>query len=295
MRKIILLLLSLVSFYSFGFTQDSSKVKSWSISFASCRYFPPQESEMPTFRIRCGYLTSTEPLYVIDSVIASKSELRSIDPDNIDSIWIIKGAKATALFGSKGINGVVVIATKKTKEKIIEVRDKATGELLPFATVEITRIGKWRKDRFRADSLGQVIIRTVSEDGYELLVSHARYSDFKGLIATRKKEDKRVIYLANTENSLDQLETLRKIKVYPNPAVHSSDITVEFESKNENKIRLALFSINSKLISSNDFKLKVGINKLTHFINAKLASGIYIVQLIDENNKLIKTEKLIIQ
>jgi len=287
MRKIILLV-SFIAFYISSFAQDSSKVKSQSLPFFSCCYFPAKEPEMPKIFIRCGVSKPAEPLYVIDGVIASIGELRKVDPDNIDSIWVLKNPAATTLYCSKGVNGVILITTKKTDQRMIEVRDMSTGEPLPFATIEITRLGKWKTDRFTADSLGQVKIKIVPGSGYKLMVSHDRYKDSKTLINRRNFEKQKVIFLEGTQ-------TEKKIKVYPNPAVRSNDITLEFESKNEGKVKLNLLSVSNKLISTNEFQLKVGINRITHPINAQLSAGIYVIQLIDESNKLIKTEKLIIQ
>lgn len=53
-----------------------------------------------------------EPLYVIDGYKANDHIFRKIKPDNIESISVLKGASATALYGSEGANGVIIIATK---------------------------------------------------------------------------------------------------------------------------------------------------------------------------------------
>ena len=68
---------------------------------------------------------SQEPLYVIDgiemnnnnisSIQASLNPLLSINPNDIASIDILKDASATAIFGAKGTNGVVLITTKRGK------------------------------------------------------------------------------------------------------------------------------------------------------------------------------------
>ncbi|MNR50308.1 TonB-dependent Receptor Plug Domain protein [compost metagenome] len=52
--------------------------------------------------------------------------IASIDPNTIESINVYKDAKATALYGSKGANGVIIIVTKKNKipEKNPEVQEK---------------------------------------------------------------------------------------------------------------------------------------------------------------------------
>ncbi|MDQ1857425.1 MULTISPECIES: SusC/RagA family TonB-linked outer membrane protein [unclassified Chryseobacterium] len=58
---------------------------------------------------------STDPLYVIDGLITSASQFRNLNPEDIDNISILKDAQATAIYGNRGANGVVVINTKNAK------------------------------------------------------------------------------------------------------------------------------------------------------------------------------------
>ena len=51
------------------------------------------------------------PLYVVDGFVGA--EFFSINPDDIESVQVLKDASATALFGSRGSNGVIIITTKK--------------------------------------------------------------------------------------------------------------------------------------------------------------------------------------
>ncbi len=91
-----------------------------------------------TFRIRGNNSinASVDPLYVIDGVFVSNSEpirtgigqqqqsnpLADINPADIESIQVLKDANATAIYGSLGANGVVIVTTKRgrlnTKAKI---------------------------------------------------------------------------------------------------------------------------------------------------------------------------------
>ena len=68
-----------------------------------------------TIRIRgTGSINaSNEPLYVIDGF--PTSDLNSINTNDIESIEILKDASATAIYGSRGTNGVVMVTTKKGK------------------------------------------------------------------------------------------------------------------------------------------------------------------------------------
>jgi TonB-linked SusC/RagA family outer membrane protein len=51
------------------------------------------------------------PLYVVDGFIGA--DFSSINPDDIETLQVLKDAAATAIFGSRGANGVVIITTKK--------------------------------------------------------------------------------------------------------------------------------------------------------------------------------------
>lgn len=73
---------------------------------------------------------SSEPLYVVDGIIFSGS-LSSINPNDVESITVLKDASSTALYGSKAANGVVMITTKggrKDGEKLtLNVSRGVTG------------------------------------------------------------------------------------------------------------------------------------------------------------------------
>jgi TonB-dependent SusC/RagA subfamily outer membrane receptor len=54
-----------------------------------------------------------EPLYVVDGIETTTTNLNKLSPDSIESISVLKDKSATTLYGDKGKNGVVVITTKK--------------------------------------------------------------------------------------------------------------------------------------------------------------------------------------
>lgn len=79
---------------------------------------------------------NNQPIYVVDGVILDNStsgnttvdwgqggndsgdygnELKNLNPDDFESVSVLKGAAATALYGSRGLNGAVVITTKSGK------------------------------------------------------------------------------------------------------------------------------------------------------------------------------------
>lgn len=56
---------------------------------------------------------SSEPLYVVDGVPLSGGGINSINPNDIESIQVLKDASATAIYGTRGANGVIVITTRR--------------------------------------------------------------------------------------------------------------------------------------------------------------------------------------
>jgi len=57
---------------------------------------------------------NSTPLYVIDGIMTADFEDGDLDMDEIQSVEVLKGNKALALYGSQGSNGIVVITTKKS-------------------------------------------------------------------------------------------------------------------------------------------------------------------------------------
>lgn len=60
--------------------------------------------------------SSNEPLYVVDG-IPSYSGLKHLSPNDIQSIDVLKDASSTAIYGSRGANGVVIVTTKGASKK----------------------------------------------------------------------------------------------------------------------------------------------------------------------------------
>ncbi len=60
--------------------------------------------------------TNTSPLIVLDGVEINTTMLNSIAPETIESFSVLKDATATALYGSRGANGVMIITTKNGKD-----------------------------------------------------------------------------------------------------------------------------------------------------------------------------------
>ena len=68
---------------------------------------------------------SNDPLYVVDGIVR-ESGLEGISPEDIQSMQILKDASSTAIYGSRGANGVVLVTTKSGKVGATQVVVDAT-------------------------------------------------------------------------------------------------------------------------------------------------------------------------
>lgn len=59
---------------------------------------------------------SGTPLFIVDGMPVSESAMSTINPNDIESIEVLKDASSTAVYGSEGSNGVIIITTKKGQE-----------------------------------------------------------------------------------------------------------------------------------------------------------------------------------
>jgi len=168
--------------------------------------YTPDKSD----KVTLGKLNSDQPqpLYVVDGEIFY-SEINTINPNNIESITVLKDASAQMLYGSKGKDGVILITTKTFAEKNPDalkedVKKRLNGEIskerirqdsvktLKGGQVNQIKVTGYKKsaDDFYATTLQQEKLKKFlndnkeninPKDGYVLVINGkvARESDLK--------------------------------------------------------------------------------------------------------------------
>lgn len=64
---------------------------------------------------------SNSPLYVVDGIPLTTGGIEYVNPNDIETIDVLKDASATAIYGSRGANGVVIISTKQGKVGKVQI------------------------------------------------------------------------------------------------------------------------------------------------------------------------------
>ncbi len=87
--------------------------------------------EIGSIRIRGERsLTATNaPLYVVDGIPMQGNGIENLNPGDIESIEVLKDASSTAIFGSRGANGVILVTTKRGKSGKMSVNYSGTASI----------------------------------------------------------------------------------------------------------------------------------------------------------------------
>lgn len=147
----------------------------------------PGSANIIAIRGAGSFIGTTNPLYVIDGVVVGKgadngslmtsfNPLSSIDPNQIENVTVLKDASATALYGARGANGVIVVTTKrgkfnqKTRFNIsseFSVQDEAYNENKFMNAEEFVQWGGLL--RYNSG------LASTREEGYEFFKNYVRW------------------------------------------------------------------------------------------------------------------------
>lgn len=91
---------------------------------------------------------NNEPLYIVDGMPVDEESLRKLTQNNIEEITVLKDASATAIYGNKGINGVIIIKTKNGTNQKLSKRElrKKLRELKQKKNTEVYRTDEHTED-----------------------------------------------------------------------------------------------------------------------------------------------------
>jgi iron complex outermembrane receptor protein len=158
----------------------------------------------PVIRIRGGssLLANNSPLIVVDG-LPIDGGLSAINPNDIESFSILKDASATAIYGNRGSNGVILITTKKGSKKDIQV------SLNTFTTLNTLarKIDVYNADEFRAlitekAPLKANLLGTSNTDWQDEIFSNSFTSDVNlSVLGNLFKTVPSRLTIGNTDNS----------------------------------------------------------------------------------------------
>ena len=288
---------------------------------------PKQETRII---LRCGITKiGTDPLVVIDGIVYDYGNFKKINPDDIESIEILKHAAASAIYGYRASNGVIIITTKSSKLRKFIIKDFLEGKTVPGASVKF----KSQKDKndslvIAANDSGFVLTNKlkpgvdynmeVSSVGFKIYSSHFRNpSSYKEQTVFLEKDIKllnevvitnticfrkrsrlccgghfvRICELMKTTDTINQKPSF---KIYPNPVNSGASINFELPDNLSVNFFIRIFSLSGATVYQQKFS-GVKTNTINLLLNSRLSASEYIVQLVNENGKPAGQQKIIVQ
>ncbi|MBM3436539.1 MAG: SusC/RagA family TonB-linked outer membrane protein, partial [Bacteroidetes bacterium] len=217
--------------------------------------------EGATIRIRGGssLSASNDPLFVIDGVpvdndgiSGSRNPLNSVNPNDIETFTVLKDASATAIYGSRASNGVIIITTKKGKAGI--------GKGKPF-TINYNGI-------FSLNTVNKTV-DVLSGDEYRALMNERFPGDSArlGLLGTENTDWQSEIYRNSfgMDHNLSVYGVVKKIPYRVSGGYTDQDGILKTDNMKRTTISL---SVNPSLL---DDHLTVNVNAKANFEKNKFA------------------------
>jgi TonB-dependent SusC/RagA subfamily outer membrane receptor len=271
-------------------------------------------------------IIGTDPLLIIDGIPFEYKHFQKINPDDIESITILKDAAASILYGYRAANGAIIITTKSSKLRKFVVKDFLDGKTIPGATVKLKSL-KDRNDSLivAADDSGFVLTNKLKAGiEYDIQISSVGFkpysSQFKNtfsfneqvvFLERKNTELKEVVVMSNAihrriscgmcitvirccHTAPDTSKETSAIKIYPNPLPRGSNINIELTSEILAGSSIRVFSLSGALMHQE----KISTSKwktITIASDKRWTAGTYIVQLINEKGKSVGQQKIIVQ
>lgn len=291
------------------------------------------KSAAPVIRIRCytSLQPDQPPLYIVDGELINSKSLGLLDKNDIESIEILKEASATAIYGTRGVSGVIIIKTKESRFRSFQAIDAEDNTSLAGATFTFTAVDGTEVIRLVADEEGMVMSTSFPVGKkYTLLISSVGYKDFQTTYTREKqktvqhyrlsrdvKEDAPVVVKSNLrvirctfsfscrgtgikitqgpEDSLG-LQTMQSAaRLFPNPVARGAMLKLELSVKEESPFQAKIINLSGVTLSAVPYKPVKGFNRVEIPVSSQWAAGVYFLQVISQQGTLLKQDKLIIQ
>ncbi|MEC3905728.1 TonB-dependent receptor [Tamlana sp. 2201CG12-4] len=219
----------------------------------------------PVIRIR-GLGTASagrDPLYVVDGIILDNID--DINPEDIESLDVLKDASSLAIYGSRGANGVIIITTKQGKVGAFKFNVSAfTGVKDMLTSVDLAG----------PEDYQQYIMEQILGEGQDLATINAGIADFGpeyGIFDPSVPSPSRTDWF-------DEITRLGKIQNY--------NVSISGGTKKVTEYFNAGFYNEEDIIKRNDFRRYTFRNNLTFNITDKLTFKNTLLFSIRESNQI---------
>lgn len=217
-----------------------------------------QPGQAATIRIRGigSAMGGNDPLYVVDGVITS--DISFLAPNDIQSMEILKDASATAIYGSRGANGVIIVSTKNGGEGKVNVSfDAYWGIQNRWKKLDLLGTEDMVKTKLAIDGM---------KNGYEQLSYFTKYgfNAWQQMYNTQKSPYFPVVLSATNPDGLNYgaINTDWQDEVFkPNAFMHNYNLSIDGGTKDIHYAFSAnYFNQDGTIIGSNYERMTLRLN-----------------------------------
>jgi TonB-dependent SusC/RagA subfamily outer membrane receptor len=254
-----------------------------------------EQTSSPRIIIRCArpYDSEPKPLVVIDGIPVDAKAINSLNAADIEAIHILKDSAATAIFGCRATNGVIVIVTKKPLHRSFIIKDAANLVGIPAATIRAELFHGNKSVSFRADELGRIETDSLKSTDYLFTISAEGYQS-KSIGLKEILQNKGDIFLKKELRSQPFVQIETSALLYPNPVATGGVINVSFPDAKAGNYHIRVFNAVGQLTDYVQRPIIKGKTEQMKLSKAVLP-GIYVVQISDETNHVLQTTKLLVK
>lgn len=212
-----------------------------------------------------GTLNNTDPLYVIDGV-PTKAGMHELNPNDIESMQVLKDASSASIYGSRAANGVIIITTKKGKKGRMRIDLNTYTAYSQYA--KKTKV-------LNAKEFGQVLWQANINDGLNPNLNNLRYNfDWEVINGVPTLNRMYVPEYLDAARTLKSSNTNWYDEISQTGVVNSLDAAVSSSSDKGSYFFSMGYYNNEGIVKYTNFKrISARINTSYNFFDGKLKVG----------------------
>jgi len=212
-----------------------------------------------------GTLNNTSPLLVIDGV-PTKAGMHELNPNDIETIQVLKDASSASIYGSRASNGVIIITTKKGKNGRMKIDFNNYTAISTFAN---------RTKVLNADQYGQALWQANVNDGIDPNSNNVSYQFDWNVVNGRPTLNKVLV-----PEYLDAAHTLKSSNTDWYDAIsrtgvaQSYDLSVSNGTEKGNYLFSLAYYDNKGIVKTTEYKrISARMNSSYKYFDNKLTIG----------------------
>ncbi|MFC3335195.1 SusC/RagA family TonB-linked outer membrane protein [Flavobacterium palustre] len=212
-----------------------------------------------------GTLNNTDPLYVIDGM-PTKSGMHELNPNDIETIQVLKDASSASIYGSRASNGVIIITTKKGKAGKMRINFGAYTAFSDYSR---------KLNVLNANQFGQALWQANVNDGLNPNNNNLRYQ-FDWSVVNNKPQLNNVLVpeYSDANQTLKSANTNWYDEIAQTGIANSYDLSVSNASDKGSYVFSLGYYGNQGVVKTTNFeRITARMNSSYNYFDGKLVIG----------------------